>query len=147
MAQPPPQQTYQPQGAPPPFPQPPQQTYQPQGAPPQLQQAAPAPAPVVPQAPPGSVPAVIPPDMIMRFAPVLEEAMASGEPVESIARELLPLLGRENLIAVVHGLKPERVVVELQKAGKGSSPLARRQGQQFLRDLWAAAAVVLAQGA
>jgi len=66
--------------------------------------------------------------------------------VESIARELLPLLGRDNLVAVITGLKPERVVVELQKAGKGASPLVRRQGQQFLRDLWAAASVVLAQG-
>ena len=133
---PPPPQTYQPQ------------TYQPQGgppaAPPQLQQAAPE--PTIPQAPPGSVPTVIPPEMILQFAPVLEQAMASGEPVESIARELLPLLGRENLVAVITGLKPERVVVELQKAGKGASPLVRRQGQQFLRDLWAAASVVLAQG-
>lgn len=142
---PPPEQTYA--QAPPAY-QPPPQTYQPQGAPPaappQLQQAAPEPA--IPQAPPGSVPTVIPSEMILQFAPVLEQAMASGEPVESIARELLPLLGRENLVAVITGLKPERVVVELQKAGKGASPLVRRQGQQFLRDLWAAASVVLAQG-
>jgi len=138
-----PQQTYQPQAAPP---MPPQQTYQPQAAMPQAPQLQQPPAAPTMQAPPGSVPAVIPPEMIVQFAPVLEQALASGEPVESIARELLPLLGRDNLIAVVRGLKTERVVAELQKAGMSASPLVRRQGQQFLRDLWAAANVVLGQG-
>jgi len=84
--------------------------------------------------------------MILQFAPVLEQALAASEPVENIAQELLQLLGRGNLSAVVHGLKTERVVAELQKAGKSSSPLVRRSGQQFLRDLWAACSALLAQG-
>ncbi len=144
--QPAPQQTYQPQAAPQQTYQ--QQTYQPQAA--SQQAALPAPAasaePAIPQAPPGAVPAVIPPEMITQFAPVLEQALASGEPTESIAQELMGLLGRGNLAAVVNGLKPERVVVELQKAGRGSSSLVRRQGQQFLRELWAACGALLAQG-
>jgi F0F1-type ATP synthase membrane subunit b/b' len=141
-----PQGTYQPPVpapvAPPPGAPPPQGTYQPAAAPAPAQ----VPAGAVPQAPPGAVPNVIPPEMIIQFAPVLEQALASGEPVESIAQELLPLLGRQNLAAVVNGLKPERVVVELQKAGKGSSALVRRSGQQFLRDLWAECAKLLANG-
>ena len=151
--QPPPQQTYQP--APPQYQQPPQaQTYQPMGQPQQVaaplqHQAAPPPAPAtpagqIPQAPPGSVPAVIPTEMIVQFAPVLEQALSSGAPIEEIAQELVGLLGPANLAQVVNGLKPERVVVELQKAGKGSSPLVRRQGQQFLRDLWAQCGALLA---
>lgn len=152
---PPPQQTYQAAAAAP-VAAPPQQTYQPAGlAPPAAAPAAPppaaaqAPAPAAaapPQAPPGAVPSVIPPEMIIQFAPVLEQALAASEPVENIAQELLQLLGRGNLAAVVAGLKPERVVVELQKAGKGSSPLVRRSGQQFLRDLWGACSALLAQG-
>lgn len=150
-----PQQTYQPaqphQGPPQGMPQ----TYQPAGqqvaAPPQNHQPAPqaamaAPAgQQIPQAPPGSVPSVIPTEMIVQFAPVLEQALASGEPVENIAQELVALLGKGNLAAVVNGLKPERVVVELQKAGKASSPLVRRQGQQFLRDIWRHCAALLQQ--
>lgn len=137
-------QTYQPV-APQPAAAPPQQTYQPAQAPQSAAVAAPA-APQIPQAPPGSVPQVIPTEMIVQFAPVLEQAMASGEPVEDIARELIAMLGAGNLAQVVNGLKPERVVVELQKGGKGSSPLVRRQGQQFLRDLWAQCAALLQQG-
>jgi len=155
----PPQQTYQPAGGAPPqqqqYQQPqtyqaPLQSYQPAaGPPPMAALAAPQPA----QAPtepairglPNAVPAVIPVDMIIQFAPALETAFASGEPTENIAQELAGLLGRENLQRVVHGLKPERVVVELQKAGKGSSSLVRRSGQQFLRDLWAACGALLAQ--
>lgn len=144
-------QTYQPVSvAPPPQAQ---ATYQPVSAapPPQAQPAQQA-APVLaqqapPQAPPGSVPSVIQPDMILQFAPVLEQALATGESAEDIAREMLPLLGRDNMAKVISGLKPERVVAELQKAGMGSSPLTRRQGQQFLRDLWKACAALLAPGA
>ena len=131
-----PQQTYQP------APQP-QQTYRPTPA--AQGRAAPA-APQIQQAPPGSVPAVIPTEMIVQFAPVLEQALTSGAPVEEIAQELVGLLGPANLAQVVNGLKPERVVVELQKAGKGASPLVRRAGQQFLRDLWAQCAALLQQG-
>lgn len=144
---PPPPQTYQGAASPPPAPAPAPQTYQPAGM---VPASAPAPAqaaaPALQQAPPGAVPAVIPPEMIIQFAPVLEQALAASEPVENIAQELLQLLGRGNLQAVVHGLKHERVIVELQKAGMGSSPLVRRSGQQFLRDLWAACAALLAQG-
>jgi hypothetical protein len=136
-----PQQTYQPGGG-----AAPQQTRQPTGSP---QPASPAPPPASPatgmQAPPGAVPAIIPPDMIIQFAPVLEQALASGEPIENIAQELAGLLGPGNLAAVVTGLNPARVVVELQKAGKGSSSLVRRSGQQFLRELWAACGALLAQ--
>ena len=150
--QPPPQQYQAPPGAPqtyqPAAPQPgaapPQQTYQPAQAPQQAAVAAPAAQQI--QAPPGSVPAVIPTEMIVQFAPVLEQALASGAPIEEIAQELAGLLGPANLAQVVNGLKPERVVVELQKAGKGSSPLVRRQGQQFLRDLWAQCGALLQQG-
>lgn len=123
----------------------PQQTYQPAPAPQPAAVTAPA-APSVMQAPPGSVPAIIPTEMIIQFAPVLEQALASGAPVEEIAHELIALLGPANLAQVVNGLKPERVVVELQKAGKGSSPLVRRQGQQFLRDIWGHCAALLQQG-
>ncbi len=146
---PPAPQTYQAAGAPPAAAP---QTYQPAGlvpapgvAPAPAAPPAAPPAPGLTQAPAGAVPAVIPPEMIIQFAPVLEQALAASEPVENIAQELLQLLGRGNLAAVVNGLKPERVVVELQKAGKGSSPLVRRPGQQFLRELWAACGTLLAQ--
>lgn len=138
MAPPPAGATYQPQQ---PEPQAPMQMQTPQ--PPPLQQQAPAQQPQMQQAPPGSVPAAIPADMILQFAPVLEAALGADQPVDSIASELLQMLGRDNMAAVIRGLKPERVVVELQKAGRTNSPLVRRAGQQFLRELWAAGTALL----
>jgi len=122
---------------------------------PQQPQAPMQPAPAVQQAPQAQAapasPAVAPqievtPDLIHKFAPALEQALASGETPENVARTLLEMLGPEQFGAIVAGMNPQRIVVELQRAGRKSSPLVRRAGQQFLRDLWAAGAKLVAGG-
>ncbi len=132
-----PQETYAPQLAPVSAapPQPVQGTYAPMAA------SVPPPAPAPTPAPLAAVAALaITPDMILQYAAPLEVAYESGESAANVATVIIGQLGAAQVRTVITATTPARVVVELQKAGRASSPLVRRAGQQFLRDLWAAAA-------
>jgi hypothetical protein len=111
-------------------PQQPQQQHHPTQAAPQTQPAQQAQQP-------GGV--VISGEMIVGAAPQLEQALAAGIPASIVAEQFVPSLvqqlGKENTALLIQALSPERVVQELQNAGLGASPLVRRAGQRFLREL------------
>lgn len=101
--------------------------------------AAPAPAHSAAGAPSPSPGLVIPSEMITTAAPQLEQALANGVPAAIVAGELVQTLvtqlGRDTAAAIVQALSPERIVQELQNAGRGSSPLVRRAGQKYLQEI------------
>lgn len=99
--------------------------------------AAPAaPVSVPPPAAPIVEPSAIPDEQILQFVPMFEQAlMAQASPAE-MASELTKNFGAANVTQIAAMLSPEQIVAALQRTGRGRSPLCRRAGQKFLRDIW-----------
>jgi hypothetical protein len=102
--------------------QPPQQ----QAAPPQQQQQAQQAAGV------GGVP----PDQLAQFRGLLEGALAQRKNPADLAAEIRASVGPQMAAAIAASVTPEAVQASLMQMPDGaSSPLIRREGQKFLREL------------
>lgn len=100
---------------------------------PMQQQAPPAPA----AAPPQNGQAVqANADQIGQFRALLESALAQGKDPTELANEIKASVGPQMAQAIAQSVTPESVVVSLQQMPDGAqSPLIRREGQKFLREL------------
>jgi hypothetical protein len=142
---------YPSQGAPPapmqPASQPQQQRMQP--APRRSMQSVahppppPAPAAPVPRAVPSPAPAdaaggmVISDDQILQFTPVLQGALEQGASPEEFAVQFVESVGPVLARQIAATITPQRIATAVQRQPGGSqSPLVRREGQKFLRELW-----------
>ena len=104
----------------------PVQAPQQQQPPPPQQQQAPAPA---------GVPRVAP-DQLGQFRALLESALAQGKDPAELAAEIQQNVGPQMAQAIAQSVTPEAVVANLQQMPDGAqSPLIRREGQKFLREL------------
>ena len=102
---------------------------------------APRPAPVAP--PPLPEPAVpvleIPPEQILMFRPAFEAAFAERQPPEQFARDLMETHGKDVVVAVGAAITPAKVTSAIaSQPDGGKSPLVRREGQQYLKAIFAA---------
>lgn len=127
---------YQPPGPAPTLPQ--QQAAPPPVAPPGPAVQAPGPQPVQQQqqaaAPPGGLP--VSPEQAMNVRAMLEGALASGQPAAQLAAEITANVGPQMAAVIAQSVTPEAVVASLQAMPDGAaSPLLRRDGQKFLREL------------
>jgi hypothetical protein len=132
------------------FPQAPPPAYPGSPAPPPQQQAPPQPAPQRPQrpqappqqqaAPQGAPPqGVITAEQILGMKPQLESAIASGMTPDEVAEDLIGQVGPEMALGIARMVSVERIASVVQQSpGGAQSPLVRRDGQKFLRELWQA---------
>jgi hypothetical protein len=128
----PPQYVYPPQAPPQQQAQTWQMPPQQQAAPPVQQQPAAAPA----QTPPAAGAEAVSPEQIMQIAPVVEQAFAAKEPPENLAAGIIAQVGKPMAAAITKALSVERVVATVQQHNPASA-LIRRDGQKYLRAVWA----------
>jgi hypothetical protein len=123
------------------YPPEPQQQAQPmwQAAP--QQPAAPAPRPQVQRpaapVPPASAGEAISAEQIMALAPVVEQAYSGKQPPDVLAAAMVEQLGKPAAAAIASALSVERVVATVMQHNP-SSALVRRDGQKYLKAVWAA---------
>lgn len=111
-----------------------------QGQPPIAPQVQEAPAQAVqPQAQPqqqGGVPPGVSVEQAAQFRAMLEAALAQGKNPAELAAEIKASVGPQMAAAIAGSITPEAVVAALQQMPDGAqSPLVRREGQKFLREL------------
>lgn len=123
--------------------------YQPPG--PTLPQQQPAAPPVAPPGPAaqqelataatqpapaasGGLP--VSPEQAMNVRALLEGALAAGQPAAQLAAEITANVGPQMAMVLAQSVTPEAVTASLQAMPDGAaSPLLRRDGQKFLREL------------
>jgi hypothetical protein len=75
-------------------------------------------------------------DQIGQFRALLESALAQGKDPVELANEIKASVGPQMAQAIGQSVTPESVVASLQQMPDGAqSPLIRREGQKFLREL------------
>lgn len=111
---------------------PPQQAQQQTMNPPPAQPSVP------PQAPSQEAPGagMVSPEQMMQFRVMLEAALAQNKNPAELAEEIKSSVGPQMAMAIAASVTPEAVVAALQQMPDGAqSPLIRREGQKFLREL------------
>lgn len=97
--------------------------------------AAPPPEPPAPETPKLQ----IPDEQILMFRPVFEEALSKKMPPEEFAQALMQEHGRDIVVAIGASLSPARITGAILKQPDGPrSPLVRKDGQQYLKAIFAA---------
>lgn len=114
----------------------PQPQMQPQPMPQQQPPMQPAPEQAPPQPQQGGMPSGVSAEQAAKFRMMLEAALAQGKNPTELASEIKASVGPQMAAAIAGSLTPEAVVAALQQMPDGAqSPLVRREGQKFLREL------------
>lgn len=128
----------------PPGPQAPQAPRAPPSPPPQQQQQAPRPPPAPPRPPAQAAPPPQPPPgqvddaQLAHWKTVLEGALAAGVPPDLFAQQFVQEVGPQMAAYIHANVSPERIIqVVQQQPGGAQSPIVRRDGTKWLRQVWA----------
>lgn len=73
----------------------------------------------------------------MALAPVVEQAYSGKQPPDVLAAAMVEQLGKPAAAAIASALSVERVVATVMQHNP-SSALVRRDGQKYLKAVWAA---------